>query len=123
MSRMLRFSPRPFIVFTVIFGSITLLVFVSYLRDERRTDFLSAVLMLTTVYAAILLILCSIRVTVSALGISVRKWYVMNNFIPFADIRRSDIQLLAERSWPLMVTIYGANTEKPLARIGLKAIR
>ena len=106
-----------------MFGAIMLLVFVSYLRDDRRADLLSAVLMLATVYASILLILCSIRVTVSELGLNIRKWYVINNFIRFDDIRRSNIQVLGERSWPLMVTIYGSDSAKPLARIGLKAIR
>ena len=123
MNRILRFSPRPFVVFTVIFGSITLFVFASYLLHDRRADLLSAVLMLATVYASILLMLCSIRVTVSELGINIRKWYVINNFIRFDDIRRSNIQVLAERSWPLMVTIYGSDGARPLARIGLKAIR
>ncbi|SRR6266403_2959724 len=123
MNRRLRFSPRPFIVFTAIFGSVTLLAFMSYLRHDRRPDLLEAVLIPPVFYALLLLMFCSIRVTVSDLGINIRKLYVVNNFIRFDDIRQSNIQILAERSWPLMVTIYGSDTTKPLARIGLKAIR
>jgi hypothetical protein len=95
----------------------------SYLRHDRRPDLLSAVLIAPMFYVLLLLIMCSIRVTVSDLGINIRKWYVINNFVRFDDIGRSNIQLLAERSWPLMVTIYGRDTTKPLTRIGLKAIR
>ena len=123
MNRRLRFSPRPFIVFTAIFGSVTLLAFMSYLRHDRRPDLLEAVLIPPVFSALLLLMFCSIRVTVSDLGINIRKLYVVNNFIRFDDIRQSNIQILAERSWPLMVTIYGSDTTKPLARIGLKAIR
>jgi Ca2+/Na+ antiporter len=121
--RILRFSPRPFIVFAVILFPLTLLSFMSYLRHDRRPDFLEAVLTLPVLYVLILFVICSIRVTVSEQGITIRKWYVLNKFIPFDDIHRSNIQLLAERNWPLMVTIYGSDKSKPLARIGLKAIR
>jgi hypothetical protein len=60
---------------------------------------------------------------VSDHGINIRSWYVLNKFIPFDEIQRSDIQILAERDWPLMISIYGKRETRPLARIRLKVLR
>jgi len=56
---------------------------------RQAPGFAEAVLIPPVFYALLLLMFCSIRVTVSDLGINIRKLYVVNNFIRFDDIRQS----------------------------------
>jgi hypothetical protein len=63
------------------------------------------------------------RVTVSPEGISIEIWFVLKRFIPFGDIDHSDVQILAEPDWPVMLSIFKAGHSKPMETIRLKAIR
>jgi hypothetical protein len=123
MNRSLKLSARPFIVFGVLYGSLSILVLVNYFRLGMRADQLSPALVLLALYVANCALVSSKRVTVSPEGITIKSWFVFKRFVPFRDIDHSDVQILAERDWPIMLSIFKAGHSNPLETIGLKAIR
>jgi hypothetical protein len=105
MTRLLRLSARPFIVFGVIFGAVAALVIYTEVTSDRDTGILEALYFLAPIYGFLVITLTSVRVSVHDAGITIRRWYVSIQNIPFSSIERSDVQYLAERNWPVRVTI------------------
>ncbi len=123
MNRRLRLSLRPFIVLGVIFLAISLIGFYSYVRHGFRSDFIGAAIVPAVTYVLVMLAISSQRVRVSESGITITSWYVVNRFIAFADIDRSDAQVLKESNWPVYVSIHAVHPRGSWATIGLKSFR
>jgi hypothetical protein len=121
--RTLKLSSRPFIVFAVLLGPLALWALSNYIRRGFDPHLLTTVMLFPCLYVAILGLICSTRVRVSDEGITVNTWYFLRHFVPFAEIDHSKVQVLAERDWPVYITIYGAERRSPLLTIGLKAIQ
>ncbi|HYG34995.1 MAG TPA: hypothetical protein VEC99_09435 [Clostridia bacterium] len=77
-----------------------------------RSDLLVAAALPFLLYAAIMLTICSTRVSVSRNGIGVSSYFVFNRFVPFADIDHSEVQILAERDHPAFVAVHYREGEK-----------
>ena len=123
MNRSLRYSARPFIIFGLLIGPVAIWVLVNYYRLGMRSDHLSAFFVLMAVYVAICALVTAQRVTVSPEGVSIKIWFVRKRFIPFREIDHSDVQILTESDWPVMLSIFRAGHSKPMESIRLKAIR
>jgi hypothetical protein len=120
MNRTLKRSSRPFLVFAVLFGAVSLLGFYNYFTHGRRPDLLQAALLPLGFYVVMLAFISSVSISVSDAGITITRWYVSKQFIPFSEIDHSDVQFLAERDWPVWIKIHSQH--RLLAQIGLKAI-
>ena len=123
MNRTLRISSRPFIVFAIIFGSLTLLTLTDYIRGDFALNLLAPVFMFPCMYVALMGIICSTRVQVSNEGVIIVSWYFLRRYISFKDVDHSKVQILGEKDWPVSITIYGFHNKIPLATVGLKAMR
>jgi hypothetical protein len=121
LNRTLKRSGRPFVVFAVMLGLVSLLGFYNYFTHGRRTDLLEAALLPMGMYVVLAIVISSVSVTVSDTGITVRRWLVSRQFIPFTDIDHSEVQYLAERDWPVWIKIHGRH--RLLVQLGLKGIQ
>jgi len=123
MNRTLHASRRPLIALGVFYAPLSVLGLYAYVQSNFRPDRLAVAVLFPILYAATMAIIYSTRVRVSDTGITITTWYVMNRFIPFSEISHSSVQILAERDWPVSMSIFGENRHIPLGRISLKAIR
>lgn len=121
MTRTLRLSVRPFVVFGVIFGAVAAFVLYVDMTSNRQTGLLDSLYMLVPMYGLLMLSLSSVRVSVRDDGILIRRWFVSTQFIPFLSINRSDVQYLAERNWPIRVAIHLHDGSS--IGLGMKVIR
>lgn len=121
MTRTLRLSARPFIVFGAMFGALAAFVLYVDLTSNRRTGLLHGLYMLAPMYGLLALSLSSVRVSVRDDGILIRRWFVSTQFISFSSINRSDVQYLAERNWPVSVAIHLHDGSS--VGLGMKVIR
>ena len=124
MPRTLRYSARPFIALGALYGVFVLLTLSLYWLGERRIEQLQPAGVLVGLYVATMAMICSVRITVSGDGLVIRRsWFLSRQSIRFEDVDHSIAQCLAERDWPVMLTIHARGRRQPLARVGLKAIR
>jgi hypothetical protein len=121
MTRALRLSARPFVVFGVIFGVLAAFVLYVDLTSNRHTGLLNSLYMLVPMYGVLVVSLSSVRVSVQNDGILIRRWFVATQFVPFSTIDHSDVQYLAERDWPVSVAIHLENGTS--VSLGMKVIR
>jgi hypothetical protein len=105
----------------VIFGSLSLFGFCSYLEHGRRPDLLQSALVPLALYVVLLALISSVGISVSDAGITITRWYVLKEFVPFSEVDHSDVQILAERDWPVQIKIHSKHVL--LAQVGLKTIR
>src|SRR5215471_10688125 len=116
MNRTLKRSIRPFVVFAVLFGAVSLLGFYNYFTHDRRSDLLQAALLPLGLYVALLAAISSVSISVSDTGLTITRWYVSKEFIPFSLVHHSDVQILAEADWPVRISIHSAHGT--LAQLG-----
>ena len=83
---------------------------------------MAAVFLFPGLYAVIMTLIASQRVTVQDDRLILKRLYVVPKEVHFSDITHSDVQVLAERDWPVMLTIHTKQSQAPMV-IGLKAIR
>ncbi len=122
MNRTLRMSSRPFIALGIMFGVLSLFLLYGFLHTGRRAEGFQAAGIMVGSYVLIMALICAVRVRVSDDGILVRRFFVSTQTIQFDDISHSDVQFMAERNWPLAVTIHSRHRQ-PAIRLGLKAMR
>jgi len=122
MDRTLRLSPRPFIVFAILLGPLWAFTLISYLKAGRPHGELNNVLLWPMLYAVIMAAITSVRVTVRGDGILIKRWYFLTQKLNFVDITHSDVQILAEREWPMSISIHRAHNLAPVV-LGLKVVR
>jgi DNA-binding LytR/AlgR family response regulator len=115
VNRALKPSSRPFIVFAVVYGLLALMGFYVRRPDVVLTSF--------GLYVVTMALIGSVRISVSDEDITIVRWYIFKKHVRFDDIDHSDVQYLAERDWPVMVTIHGKHRKGILTTIGLKVIR
>lgn len=121
MKRTLKRSTRPFIALAIIPALLSALGFYNYFEHNQRLDLLQTAYLPLALYIVLMMLISSVRVSVSDDGITISRWYVLKQFIPFAEVDHSDVQILAERNWPVQITIHSRRAL--LARLGLKAMR
>jgi hypothetical protein len=121
VNRTLKRSARPFIVFAVIFGAMSLMGSYSYFIHDRRADLLPTAFLPLGLYVFVLALISSVSVSVSDAGITITRWYVAKQFIPFSEVDHSDVQILGERDWPIQIRIHSKH--RVLAQLGLKSIQ
>ena len=112
MNRSLRIARRPFVAFAVVLSPLVLLGLVSLIRTGFRSDLVLATMIPFVLYAAVMLAICSTRVTVVNDGINVSAYFLFNRFIPFAAIEHSEVQILAERDHPAFLTVHYREGER-----------
>jgi hypothetical protein len=100
---------------------MSLLAFYNYLMHGRRADLLQPALLFLGLYVAVMALISSVRITVSDAGITITRWYISKQFIPFSEVDHSDVQILAERDWPMQIRIHSKH--RVLAQLGLKVIQ
>jgi len=124
MNRSLRVSPRPFVGLAIVLSPVVLIWLFVLVRKGFRSEDLLAGVLLFLLYSAVMTAICSIRVSVSQEGITVRSYFVLRRFIPFAAIDHSEVQILAERDHPVCIDVCYRDGEKD-RRLGmsLKAYR
>jgi len=106
VSRSLRITPRPFLALGIVLSPVALLGMVGVVRGGFRSDLLLMAISPFGLYAAVMLAICSTRITVIDDGINVSSYFVFARFIPFGAIDHSDVQIVAERDHPALVTIH-----------------
>ena len=121
MNRTLKHSVRPLISFGVIFASITLLSLWSDFRHGMNPDSLTFAVVMLACYALIVAAIFSVRITVTEDGVRVTRWYCMSEFIKFSDVLHSRVQILAERDWPVSMSLR-LNGGRTLT-LGLKSVQ
>jgi hypothetical protein len=105
----------------VLFGSLSLVGFYNYLAHERRQDVLESALLPLARSVILLAFISSVSISVSDDGITITRWYVSKHFLPFSEVDYSDVQILAERDWPIQIKIHSKH--RVLAQLGLKGIQ
>jgi hypothetical protein len=103
----------------VIFGLLALMTFLDH-RPDLALWFIG---LYVAAMAPMIIVTSSVRISVSAEGITIVRWHFVKQTVRFDDIDHSDVHYLAERDWPVMVAIHGKNGRGILATIGLKIIR
>jgi hypothetical protein len=122
VNRTLKPSARPFIVFAIILSPLSVFGVYDYFEHGRPFSYsLQVALLPVALYVLFIALISSVRVSVSSDGITITRWYALKQFIPFAEVDHSDVQILAERSWPVQITIYSKH--RRLAQLGLKAVQ
>jgi hypothetical protein len=112
MNRRLRVSRRPFVVFAIVLSPVVLIWLLVLVKKGFRSDLILPAILPFLLYAAIMMLICSRRVTVSRDGITVCSYFVLKSFIPFAAIDHSAVQIFAERDHPAWVTVYYMHGKK-----------
>jgi hypothetical protein len=108
-------------VFAILLAPLSLLGFYNYFRHARRPDLLETALLPLGLYAILLALITSTRITILGSGLNITRWWVSKRFVPFSEIDHSDVQILAERDWPVQITIH--LKQRQIVRLGLKAIQ
>jgi len=108
-------------VFGVIFGGVLLLGLYNYVKFHFRSDLLAPVLLSILLYPAFMATLEYLRISVGDDGIVIKRWFASDQYIPFSSIEHSDVQILAERDWPLKITIHTHDGSS--IGLGMKTIR
>jgi hypothetical protein len=123
LNRTLLPSARPLIVFGILALIFMGLWVVLAFTAGQRAVHLEVPLLMAGLFGALAALVYSSRVTVTDRDLTIRKWFVIEQSIPFEEIDRSTVQYLAEADWPVSLTIYGHGGRSVLGRIGLKAVR
>lgn len=123
MNRTLQPSRRPLIALGMLFAPLSVFGLYPYVKSGFRPDLLASAAAMPLIYLVLMALIYSTRVAVSDKGVTITSWYVLKHFIAFSDIAYSSVQLLAERDWPVSISLYGENRATPLGRIGLKTVR
>jgi hypothetical protein len=121
VKRILKPSARPFIALGILFALASVPGFYSYFAHGRRPEALQAALLMPALYLVAMALISSVRVSVSDDGVTITRWYILKRFIPFTDVDHSDVQVLAERDWPIQIRIHSRHAL--LAQLGLKTIQ
>jgi hypothetical protein len=100
---------------------MSLLGLYDYFMHGRRADLLQFALLPVGLYVILLAVISSVSISVSDAGITITRWYVSKQFIPFSEVDHSDVQILAERDWPIQIKIHSKH--RVLAQLGLKGIQ
>ena len=119
VNRTLKPSARPFIALAIVLGPLQALSL--YNHFEHGLNSLQVDLLPAYLYVLFVVSISSVRVSVSSEGVTITRWYVSKQFIPFAEVDHSEAQILAERNWPVLITIHSKHRQ--LAQLGLKAIQ
>ncbi len=123
MPRSLKVSRRPFIAFAIVLSPLVVIFGVVLVEKGFRSDLIVPALLPFVLYAVILTSICSKRVVVSAEGIEITSYFVCRRFIPFSEIQRSAVQILAEREHPIFIAVFTHSSGPPAAVINLKPFR
>lgn len=123
MSRSLKVSRRPFIAIAVVLSPLVVIFSVLLVQKGFRSDLIFPSLLPFILYAAIMTAICSQRVVVDEEGIAITSFFVFRRFISFAEVQRSEVQILAERDHPISIAIYTKKSGAPAMTISLKPFR
>jgi len=78
--------------------------------------------LMAMLFGAMLLLIYSVRIKVREDSISVIKYFLLGQEVPFTDITRSMPRSLAERDHPLWLDIHG-KPNSPVLRLPLKTCK
>ncbi len=119
----LRPGPRPFVALGAIFGLMLLAPVYIGVGTGKWTDAGKIAAFVLAVALMVIGPTASLRVEVDGGEIRLKKYGIIRKRVSFTEIGFSIATVLAERDWPLSLTIVGKDQESELMSINLKVLR
>lgn len=120
--RVLRISARPAFTFALALSPLIALAAGLFIQRGFQPAVLFLALIPVVLYAAVMVIVFSQRITVRRDGIETVTLFRFRRFIPFAEITRTEIHRGAGGAHPVFARIHTTNTEDSVSALKLKAL-
>jgi hypothetical protein len=120
--RTLKLSRRPFRVFALALSPLLILAAALFAQRGPQSAVLFLALTPVILYATIIIIVFSQRITIRADSIETLTLFRIRRFIHFAHITRTEIQTHATPTRPVCAHIHTTNPGEPVITLSLKAI-
>lgn len=122
LPRILRLSTRPLFTFALALSPLIVLAAIRFAQHGMQPAILFLALTPLILYAVIVTIVLSQRITISRDAIETTTLFRFHRRIPFSTITRTEGHALGTPPRPVRLLIHTSNHEEPLITISLKAV-
>ncbi|MDF9827753.1 hypothetical protein M2103_001099 [Ereboglobus sp. PH5-5] len=122
LPRTLKISRRPLASFAVALAPLLVLAAVLFNQRGFQPIILFLALIPVVLYAAVIIIVFSQRITIRPDGIETVTLFRFRRFIRFSEIIRTEIDQPAGRDRPVLAQIHTKNAQDPVVALKLKAL-